>query len=416
MFDLPPLETKRWQKVESIIRRTFRRAALEEIRTPILENTDLFSRGIGEGTDVVGKEMYTFLDRGERSCTLRPEGTASVVRAIIQNGLINQGCQRLWYSGPMFRYERPQAGRQRQFHQIGVEFFGLETVQSDAELIVLGWDLLKDLGLDDLILEVNSLGNEEDRKRFRSIFVSWLEDNFNLLDSDSQQRLKRNPLRILDTKNSDTQELLIKAPSIKDALSQESLKRFEDLQNALIVQKIPFKVNFGLVRGLDYYCHTAFEIKSAKLGAQSTVCGGGRYDGLVKKLGGPDIPSIGWAVGMERLVLLLENCLNSAYKALDIYLINRGDMASKYALSLSRKLRSADFSVEIDHTGSTFSKQFKRANRSGSKWIIVLGDNEINEGTIKVKELNQDINKKVEERSFGISDFEGLISFLSNLR
>tara|TARA_Y100001968_G_scaffold330607_1_gene382929 strand:- start:1939 stop:3198 length:1260 start_codon:yes stop_codon:yes gene_type:complete len=414
MVDILPPQTRIWQEIESLARKHFRRAALEEIRTPILESTELFTRGIGEGTDVVGKEMYSFLDRGDRSCTLRPEGTASVVRSIIQNGLINKGPQRLWYGGPMFRYERPQAGRQRQFHQIGVELFGFDSIQSDAELIIIGWDLLKDIGLGDLTLELNTLGNSEDRKQFRGVFVSWLEDHIHLLDDDSKQRLKRNPLRILDSKNSETQKLLKDSPSLKDSLCPESLKRFEDLIEVLNSQEIPFKVNFGLVRGLDYYCHTAFEIKSEKLGAQSTICGGGRYDGLVKQLGGPDISSIGWAIGMERLILLAINELRNSYRSLDVYLINRGDLASKYAIDLSRKLRAANFSVQIDYTGSTFSKQFKRADRSGASWAIVLGDNEIIKNSIKLKKLNQDINLKNEGIDFNLLDLEKLINFMKS--
>lgn len=412
MVDLLPDQTRKWQKVESIVRKNFRRAALEEIRTPLLEPTDLFARGIGEGTDVVGKEMYTFCDRGERSCTLRPEGTASVVRAIIQNGLVHNGSQRLWYGGPMFRYERPQAGRQRQFHQIGVELFGFDSIESDFELISIGWDLLMDLGLTDLTLEINSLGNVDDRKNFHSIFVSWLEERFSLLDKDSQNRLRKNPLRILDTKNLETQNLLLEAPSLQDALSQESLERFEALQVILTNQKIPFTVNSRLVRGLDYYCHTAFEIKSEKLGAQSTICGGGRYDGLVKQLGGPEISSIGWAIGLERLMILLEDSFTFSSGVSDIYLINRGELAKKYALALLRKLRDADFSVEMDHTGSTFSKQFKRADRSGSMWAVILGDDEISEGSFKLRKLSQELASKEKDKLFPILQPENLIIFL----
>ena len=411
MVDLLPDQTRRWQQVESKVRAHFRRASLEEIRTPLLEGTSLFSRGIGEGTDVVGKEMYTFLDRGDRSCTLRPEGTASVVRAIIQHGLLTQGPKRFWYSGPMFRYERPQAGRQRQFHQIGVEFFGIDSIESDAELISIGWDLLEDLGVKDLTLEINSLGTIEDRKKFRSNLVSWLEDRYDFLDSDSQQRLKKNPLRILDSKDIETKKLLLEAPTLKDSLCKDSLERFESLQEILSSLQIPFNLNLRLVRGLDYYCQTAFEIISDQLGAQSTVCGGGRYDGLVKELGGPPTPSIGWAIGIERLMLLLENVampINSP----DIYLINRGGDSTIYAIALARKLRSADFSTQIDYSGASFSKQFKRADKAGAYWAIIIGDDEIKEGVIKLKQLKVANNVNMDNQLFSLDKVENLIKFL----
>ena len=290
MSDLLPEQIRLWQAVESVIRNHFRRAGIQEIRTPLLEVTELFARGIGEATDVVGKEMYSFLDRGDRSCTLRPEGTASVVRAVVQHGLLSQGAQKLWYAGPMFRYERPQAGRQRQFHQIGVEFLGVSSARSDVEAIVLAWDLLADLGLQGLQLEINSLGTPADRQRYRAQLVAWLQERADQLDVDSQQRLTSNPLRILDSKIKSTQALLADAPTLLGALSDESSARFEEVQRFLLQLGIPFHVNACLVRGLDYYGHTAFEITSDQLGAQATVCGGGRYDGLVEKLGGAATP------------------------------------------------------------------------------------------------------------------------------
>ena len=305
MVDLLPEHTPLWQQVEATARDHFRRAAVREIRTPLLEVTELFARGIGEATDVVGKEMYTFLDRGERSCTLRPEGTASVVRAAIQHGLLSQGPQRLWYGGPMFRYERPQAGRQRQFHQIGLELLGFADARSDVEAIAIAWDLLADLGVGGLALELNTLGSPDDRARYREQLVAWLEAHRDQLDPDSQARIHANPLRVLDSKHPDTQALLAEAPSLADALSAESQERFEQVQAGLTALAIPFVRNPRLVRGLDYYSHTAFEITSSQLGAQATVCGGGRYDGLVQQLGGAATPAIGWALGMERLVLLL---------------------------------------------------------------------------------------------------------------
>tara|TARA_Y100001968_G_scaffold315932_1_gene343117 strand:- start:1589 stop:2833 length:1245 start_codon:yes stop_codon:yes gene_type:complete len=411
MIDLLPSETAVWQEVESVARKHFARAGISEIRTPLLESTGLFSRGIGEGTDVVGKEMYTFFDRGNRSCTLRPEGTASVVRSIIQHGLVRQGVQRLWYSGPMFRYERPQAGRQRQFHQIGLETFGLDSPLADAEVIAIAWDLLKDLGIKNLSLEINSLGSNEDRKEYRNVLMSWLEEHFDSLDSDSQEKFHTNPLRILDTKNKETKELLLEAPLLNDALSIESKERFESVQQILISLEIPFQLNFHLVRGLDYYCHTAFEIISNELGAQSTVCGGGRYDGLVKQLGGPRTPAVGWGIGLERLIYLLGDSICSQ-KGPDAYVVNRGKQAQEYALVITRKLRLEDLSIELDSSGSSFSKQFKRADRSGARWSIILGEEEIKNQEIRLKPLKNLNNNKVETLSFSISDLSDLINFI----
>ena len=384
MVDLLPEQTRHWQNVEAVAREHFRRAGLEEIRTPLLEVTDLFARGIGEATDVVGKEMYSFLDRGERSCTLRPEGTASVVRAAIQHGLLSQGVQKLWYSGPMFRYERPQAGRQRQFHQIGVECLGASSARSDVETIALAWDLLADLGLTGLTLELNTLGTADDRKAYRNTLVSWLEERSDQLDADSQKRLTSNPLRILDSKNPTTQALLNDAPTLQAALSADSASRFEEVQRLLAQLSIPFTHNTRLVRGLDYYGHTAFEITSQQLGAQATVCGGGRYDGLVQQLGGPATPAVGWALGMERLLLMLDSHVNTAP---DVYLVNRGDQAETAALGLARALRNAGLAVELDGSGAAFGKQFKRADRSGAPLALVLGDGEVTQGLVRVKPL-----------------------------
>ena len=397
MVDLLPEQTRRWQAVESVAREHFRCAGLDEIRTPLLEFTDLFARGIGEATDVVGKEMYTFVDRGDRSCTLRPEGTASVVRAALQHGLLTQGTQRLWYGGPMFRYERPQAGRQRQFHQIGVEFLGASSPRSDAEVIALAWDLLSALGIQGLKLEINSLGTPEDRQRFRTDLVGWLEQRVEQLDPDSQERLSTNPLRILDSKDKGTQLLLNEAPTLLGALSEESVHRFDEVRALLTALQIPYQLNPRLVRGLDYYGHTAFEITSDQLGAQATVCGGGRYDGLIEQLGGPATPAIGWALGMERLLLVIAAAAQSdpgglaarltATSAPLVYLINRGEQAEPQALTLARKLRAAGLAVELDGSSAAFGKQFKRADRSGAPWAVVLGDEEALAGQLRLKSL-----------------------------
>ena len=390
MVDLLPERTPLWQRIEATAREHFRRAAIGEIRTPLLEATELFARGIGEATDVVGKEMYTFLDRGDRSCTLRPEGTASVVRAAIQHGLLAKGPQRLWYGGPMFRYERPQAGRQRQFHQIGVELLGVADAGSDAEAIAIAWDLLADLGVGGLELEINSLGTPDDRASYRTELVSWLEAHRDQLDPDSQQRISTNPLRVLDSKNPATQALLAGAPTLADALAGESHARFARVRQALEALGIPFVLNPRLVRGLDYYGHTAFEITSNQLGAQATVCGGGRYDGLVEQLGGPATPAVGWALGMERLVLLLSQtpAAEPAAGVPDLYVISRGEAAEVQALVLTRQARQAGLAVERDASGGAFGKQFKRADRSGAPWAAVIGDDEAAAGMAKLKDLH----------------------------
>ena len=413
-MDLLPGQIALWQRVEAVAREQFRRAAVQEIRTPLLEFTALFQRGIGEATDVVGKEMYTFLDRGDRSCTLRPEGTASVVRASIQHGLLNQGPQRLWYGGPMFRYERPQAGRQRQFHQIGLEFLGFADARSDVEAMAIAWDLLAELGVQGLALELNTLGSRDDRVRYREQLVAFLSVHQDQLDPDSQDRLGRNPLRILDSKNATTQALLADAPTLADALAPESRERFEQVKAGLTALKIPFTLNPRLVRGLDYYSHTAFEITSNQLGAQATVCGGGRYDGLVEQLGGPATAAFGWALGMERLVLLLEQASVDvvATPAPDLYLVNRGDAAEALALGVARQLRQGGLSVELDSSGSAFGKQFKRADRCGAGWALVLGDAEATQGVVRLKPLRG----SGEEREVAVADLDQQIPALLGLQ
>ena len=420
MVDLLPEALQRWQAVEAVARLHFQRAGFGEIRTPLLEATDLFCRGIGEATDVVGKEMYSFQDRGDRSCTLRPEGTASVVRAALQHGLLSQGHQKIWYAGPMFRYERPQAGRQRQFHQIGVEWLGADSARSDVEVIALAWDLLATLGVGGLELELNSLGTAEDRLAYRKALVAWLEQRSEELDPDSQARLSTNPLRILDSKSKDTQALLEHAPTLTDTLCEASRERFAEVQRGLTALGIPFRLNPRLVRGLDYYSHTAFEITSDQLGAQATVCGGGRYDGLIAQLGGAPTPAIGWALGMERLLLVLEAAAQAAPDGPaaqlvapatpDAYLVNRGDQASAAALSLARGLRARGLMVELDDSGAAFGKQFKRADRSGARWALVLGDDEVERRQVRLKPLQHE----GESRSCDLDDLQALSVVLAS--
>ncbi len=384
--DILPSEIGYWQQVETVAGNILHRALYQEIRSPIFEETALFKRGIGEATDVVGKEMYTFSDRGDRSLTLRPEGTAGVVRAFIEHNLhASGGTQRLWYKGPMFRYERPQAGRQRQFHQIGVEVLGSADPRADVEVIALATDILKELGLKNLHLSLNSVGNGEDRQRYREALINYLTPYQAELDPDSQDRLTRNPLRILDSKDKKTQEITQNAPSILDYLSDTSRRHFDQVQQLLTHLNIAYQLNPRLVRGLDYYTHTAFEIQSDDLGAQATVCGGGRYDGLVSQLGGPETPAVGWAIGMERLILLLQQLHASPNAAPDFYLVSKGEKAELQGLILAQKLRQAGFSVELDFSGSAFGKQFKRADRSGAIACLVLGDAEAENETVQLK-------------------------------
>lgn len=385
--DILPAEVGYWQGVEAAARQILTKAAYQEIRTPIFEQTVLFERGIGEATDVVGKEMYTFKSRGEDySISLRPEGTAGVVRAFIQNGLHAQGgLQRLWYMGPMFRYERPQAGRQRQFHQLGVEVLGSADPRADAEVIAIATDILENLGLKNLQLNLNSVGNLEDRQHYRLALVDYLTPYKDELDSDSQERLNRNPLRILDSKDERTQKIAQNAPSILDYLSEYSRSHFERVQQLLSDLGINYQLNSRLVRGLDYYTHTAFEIQSDDLGAQATVCGGGRYDGLISQLGGVDTPAIGWAIGLERLILLLQQLQVSPLPVLDFYVVSRGYAAEAQALVLAQKLRRVGFSVELDLSGSGFKKQFTRADRSGAVACLIVGDEEAESQTVKLK-------------------------------
>ncbi|HEY9850023.1 MAG TPA: histidine--tRNA ligase [Leptolyngbyaceae cyanobacterium] len=386
--DILPEEIVYWQWVESVARDILGKASYQEIRTPIFEETGLFERGIGEATDVVGKEMYTFLDKGERSVTLRPEGTAGVVRSVIEHGLYAQGgVQRLWYTGPMFRYERPGAGRQRQFHQIGVEVFGSPDPRADAEVIAIATDILQTLGLKNLQLDINSLGNREDRLNYRQALVDYLTPYKAELDPDSQDRLTRNPLRILDSKDKRTQEIAENSPSILDYLGSESKAHFERVLKILNELGISYQVNPRLVRGLDYYTHTAFEIISDTddLGAQATVCGGGRYDGLVTELGGPDTPAVGWAIGLERLTILLQKMQEAPKPVLDFYVVSRGENAEAQALLLAQKLRRIGFSLELDLSGSAFKKQFTRADKSGAIGCLILGDEEAENQMVKLK-------------------------------
>lgn len=408
--DILPDEVIYWQHVEATARQLLHQAAYRELRTPIFEQTNLFERGIGEATDVVGKEMYTFKDRGDRSITLRPEGTAGAVRSFIENKLHAQGgVQRLWYIGPMFRYERPGAGRQRQFHQIGVEALGSQDPRADAEVIAIASQLLKSLGVPEWTLTLNSLGTAEDRQQYREALVDYLNQYKDDLDPDSQDRLQRNPLRILDSKDPKTKEIAQSAPNILDYLGTDSKQHFDRVQQLLTDLDITYKLNPCLVRGLDYYTHTAFEFELEGLGNQATVCGGGRYDRLVSELGGPETPAVGWAIGMERLIMLLQNAEIALNQSLDFYCVARGPEAEAQALLICQNLRKNGFSVEMDLSGSAFGKQLKRANRSGAIACLILGDTEACDRTVQLKWLASG-----EQESIAQADLSDLTSQLQS--
>ena len=411
--DILPSEVTVWQRVESVARDILSRAAYREIRPPMFEQTELFARGIGEATDVVGKEMYTFEDRGGRSLTLRPEITAGLVRAFIQNKLFaGGGVQRLWHTGQAFRYERPQKGRQRQFHQLDVEILGSRDPRADVEVIAIATDILQSLGLKTLTMDVNSVGQGEDRQAYRDALVSYLTAYKDELDADSQDRLTRNPMRILDSKDQRTQAIVTAAPSLLDYLGDDSKKHFDAVQQQLTDLGIAFSINPRLVRGLDYYTHTAFEIQSSDLGSQATVCGGGRYDGLVEQLGGPATPAIGFAIGQERLTILLQQLQEVPLTPeLDFYLVSRGEKAEPAATVLAQKLRGQGCSVEIDLSGSAYGKQFKRADRSGAVACLILGDAEADNGQVQLKWLASGDQNELAQADLlsGIEDIQAKI-------
>ena len=392
MPTLLPAELERWQSVESVIKGILSAYAFKEIRTPLLERTELFQRTIGEQTDVVSKEMYSFLDRKDQSLSLRPEATAGVVRAGIEHGLFYNQTQKLWSMGPMYRYERPQKGRYRQFHQVNMEAFGFEGPSIDAELILLTSRIWEKLGVDSIQLELNSLGTLESRKAYRSILVEYFKDHIDTLDEDSLLRLEKNPMRILDSKNPEMSELNHAAPKMSDHLDQESQDHFSDLLERLNNHGIDYVLNPRLVRGLDYYTKTVFEWTTDKLGSQATVCGGGRYDGLVKQLGGHDIFAIGCAIGFERLVELVELSNKKDQNGQPkIYFVAVGDNAEAKSSELAELIRDQfeDCIIEINHNGGSFKQQFKRADRSESDIALILGDEEIQNETIGIKVMKQ---------------------------
>ena len=392
MHDILPAHMPVWNRLEDEYRALVESYGYQQIRTPIIEKTALFARSIGEVTDIVEKEMYSFEDRNGDSLTLRPENTASVVRAGLQAGLLHDQQQRLWYYGPMFRHERPQKGRYRQFHQFGAETFGIAGADIEAELILLAARFWRRLGLEHIELQLNSLGSSECRRRFRGILVEYFRDHFDALDADSQRRLESNPLRILDSKNPDMQALIEGAPTLHESLDAQSTEHFAELRDILDRTGVEYVVNQRLVRGLDYYCHTVFEWVTDSLGAQGTVCGGGRYDGLVEQLGGKPNYAAGFSMGCERLVaMLIDQQLEPAPAGCDAYLLMRGEDSVARAHQMAETLRDALPALQlVVHAGAgSFKSQMRKADRSGARIAIILGEAEMAAGTVALKFMRE---------------------------
>ena len=414
MNDCLPGTTQIWQKVEQTLRQTVASYGYQEIRFPVVESTDLFKRSIGEVADIVEKEMYTFEDRSGDSLTLRPEGTAVCVRAGNQNGLLYNQEQRLWYMGPMFRHERPQKGRYRQFHQFGVETFGMASADIDAEVILLTARLWQAFGIMDHVrLELNSLGSNEARAEYRDALVAFLEQHIEHLDEDSKRRMHSNPLRVLDSKNSDVQAILVNAPKLSEHLDEESQAHFANLCERLDAAGVEYQVNEKLVRGLDYYNRTVFEWVTDSLGAQGTVCAGGRYDGLVEQLGGKATPAVGFAMGLERLVLMLQELdrVGDIRRNADVYVAAMGEKASIQAPVIAEELRSdvTGLRVMVHAGGGNFKKQLKRADKSDALVALILGEDELAEGKVTVKYLRE----QKEQVTLSIAEVKTLLADLA---
>jgi histidyl-tRNA synthetase len=389
MNDMLPEAAPLWEFFEDTVRDWLRSYGYQQIRTPIVESTDLFVRSIGEVTDIVEKEMYSFEDRlnGEQ-LTLRPEGTASCVRAVIQHNLLYNAPQRLWYMGPMFRHERPQKGRYRQFHQVGVESMGYDGPDMDAEHIVMTARLWKLLGLQDVALEINTLGSAEARAQYRKRLIAYFEQHAELLDEDARRRLHSNPLRILDSKNPAIQAMIEAAPRLTDDLDHNSLQHFEQLQAMLRDANVPFRINTRLVRGLDYYNATVFEWVTTRLGAQGTVCAGGRFDSLIEQIGGKPAPACGYAMGVERLLALLQDQgFQPPEKTPDAYIVHVGELADKIAFKVAEQLHDAGLSAVLHCGGGSFKSQMKKADASGARYAVIIGDDEAAAGQASLKPL-----------------------------
>lgn len=415
MNDTLPAHTPLWRYFEQQVADVLGGYGYQQIRMPIVEFTELFRRSIGEVTDIVEKEMYTFADRNGDSLTLRPEGTASCVRAVMEHGLINNGLvQKLWYIGPMFRHERPQKGRYRQFHQVGVEVFNLPGPDIDAELIVLTWRLWHKLGIaGDVTLELNSLGTSESRAAYRAALVEYLQQHFERLDEDSQRRVGTNPLRVLDSKDEQTQAILTDAPKLEDYLDEESTTHFAGVCARLDAAGVPYVLNNRLVRGLDYYSKTVFEWTTDKLGAQGTVCGGGRYDGLVEVMGGKPTAGVGFAMGIERLILMLETLGKvpaELQQQVDVYFCAFGEAAELAAVQWAERIRDAvpGVRLQVNAGGGSFKSQFKKADRSTAAWALILGENELENNCIGLKPLRTED----EQQTIALDELTGKLAAL----
>lgn len=410
MHDVLPDDSYRWQAFEKVIRQLMATYGYREIRMPLVESTDLFCRSIGEVTDIVEKEMYTFEDRNGDMLTLRPEGTASCVRAGIQHGLLYNQVQRLWYSGPMFRHERPQKGRYRQFHQFGTEVFGIDTPDIDAELILISARLWSQLGLQNVRLELNTLGSNQARAEYKQVLVDYLNQNRDVLDEDSLRRLESNPLRVLDSKNPAMKEMLDNAPALIDHLDEESKQQFDKLKARLDATGVQYTINPRLVRGLDYYCKTVFEWVTDELGAQGTICAGGRYDGLVEQLGGKATPAIGFALGMERILALLESQQQLQEPGIDVYMVLLGEASEIRGLQLAESIREQlpDVKIITHCGGGSVKSQMKKADKSGADIALIIAEDELRQEHVTVKYLRE--NKEQVAVSFA-----ELATFITNI-
>nr|YP_009295585.1 histidine tRNA synthetase [Mastocarpus papillatus]AOL58069.1 histidine tRNA synthetase [Mastocarpus papillatus] len=387
--DILPNDIIFWQYLYDTASKFFTLSNYHEIRTPIIESSTLFKRSIGNATDIVNKEMYSFIDQGSREITLRPEGTASIARSFISNQLYNsKKINRLWYLGPMFRYERPQNGRQRQFHQLGIECIGSINPMADAEVIRIANSFLTKLKCSNYKIEINSIGNIEERNKYKEKLVQYLIPYRGDLDKDSQQKLHVNPLKILDSKNQKTQEILRRAPCLQEYLTTDSIKHFHSICEYLDLLSIKYSINPYLIRGLDYYNYTAFEIKTNLLGSQDTICGGGRYDLLIKQLGGPNTPSVGWAIGVERLLLLIQNNLIIERNKPYIYIAHRGQRTQNTVLKIISLLEEQEISFELNLENNNFQKQLKQASKVGAQACIIIGDDEVSNKSITIKWLS----------------------------
>ena len=394
-YDVPPQRQKLWRFMESKILSVLDQYSYQEIGLPMLESTDLFTAGVGTHTDIVEKEMYSWTDPlNNDDLTLRPEGTAGCVRAVIEGSLTYNGPIKLFYRGPMFRHENVQKGRQRQFHQVGVEAFGYGDASSDAEQILLLKRLWKNLGLNNIELQLNTIGDPSDRKLYRKALIDYFEKNKSMLDDDAQRRLYENPLRILDSKNPKMQDMLNNAPKLKDFISNDSLKHFDMLCNILDNHEVEYSLNDRLVRGLDYYNRTVFEYVTADLGSQGTIAGGGRFDYLVEKLGGDKTPACGFALGLERIILLLETKEITHQINPDMYILNLGHDARGNAFNIAELLRDHSYKVAVNLEGASFKSQMKKADKSGAKIALILGDDEVVKKSIKIKLLRKEVSQE----------------------